>query len=62
MKADLKGALLQLNKSYRCFEHKGMPMTKEQVKKVLEYGIKKGYESTDQLSDEEVENIIKEIK
>ena len=60
MHADLKGALKQLNKSYRAFEHKGQAMTKEQVRKVLEYGISKGYESTSQLSDEEVDKIILE--
>lgn len=58
MHADIKGALEQINKSYRAFTHKGKPMTKEQVIKVLEYGIKKGYRTTDQLSDEEVDKII----
>ena len=33
-------------------------MTKEQVKKVLEYGIKKGYTSTSQLTDPEVDLIL----
>ena len=44
MKADLKGALEQINRSWRVFEHKGQPMTKQEVKAVLEYGIKQGYE------------------
>ena len=33
-------------------------MTKAQVKAVLEYGIKQGYEDTGQLTDEEVDNVL----
>jgi len=62
MHADLKGALAQLDKSYRWFEHKGNKMSKSDVKKVLEYGIKNGYETTAQLSDEEIDLIIKQNK
>lgn len=60
MNADLQGALNQLNKSYRAFEHKGKRLTKIQVKMILEYGIKKGYKSTAELTDEEVDNLLKE--
>lgn len=58
MNADIKGALEQIDRSYRVFEHNGMPMTKEQVKSVLEYGLSKGYEHTGQLNDEEVDAIL----
>lgn len=58
MHADLKGALQQIDRSYKAFEHKGKSMTKEQVKKVLEYGIKKGYKTTKELTDEEVDLIL----
>jgi hypothetical protein len=58
MHADLKGALGQINKSYKSFEHKGKRMTKAQVKKVLNYGLSKGYKTTAELSDEEVDLII----
>ncbi len=58
MNADIKGALQQINKSYRAFEHKGQPMTKRQVKAVLEYGLTKGYENTGQLTDIEVDVVI----
>jgi hypothetical protein len=58
MHADLKGALAQLNKSYSSFEHRGKKMTKQQVKAVLEYGILKGYKTTKEISDEEVDKII----
>lgn len=58
MHADIKGALAQLNTSYRAFEHKGKRMTKQQVKKVLEYALEKGYKSTAQLSDNEVDSVL----
>jgi hypothetical protein len=59
MQADLVGALKQLNTSWRTFEHKGKSMTKEQVRKVLVYGIQKGYKSTAELKDEEVDEVLK---
>jgi len=58
MNADIKGALEQIDKSYICFEHNGKPMTKAQVKKVLEYGLKKGYNSTSQLTNKEVDKVL----
>lgn len=58
MHADIKGALQQLNKSYRAFEHKGKSMTKAQVKQVLEYALQKGYKTTAELSDDEVDSVI----
>ncbi len=58
MNADLVGALEQIEKSWKAFEHKGEPMTKEQVRKVLVYGIQKGYDNTGQLTDEEVDNVL----
>lgn len=58
MHADLKGALEQINKSYRAFEHRGQKMSKEQVRKVLKYGIDKGYKTTAELSDEEVDKAL----
>lgn len=62
MNADCKGALAQLNKSYKAFTHKGKRMTKSEVKAVLEYAIKKGYEHTGLLSDAEVDSIINKPK
>lgn len=61
MNADIKGALTQINKSWKAFVHNGQPLTKEQVKAVLEYGLKQGYESTDQLSDQEINKIISKL-
>lgn len=58
MNASIKGALAQLNTSYRSFTHKEKRMTKKQVKSVLEYALKQGYETTDQITDEEVDKII----
>lgn len=62
MHADIQGALNQIDKSWRAFVHKGSPMTKQQVKHVLEYGLTKGYEHTGQMTDAEVDNVIKNIK
>jgi hypothetical protein len=61
MNADCKGALAQLNKSWKAFTHKGKSMTKEQVKAVLEYGVKKGYDHTGLLTDEEIDTIINNL-
>ena len=62
MHADLKGALEQINRSYKAFEHRGQKMSKEQVRKVLKYGIDKGYKTTADLSDEEVDQILKTVR
>jgi ribulose bisphosphate carboxylase small subunit len=58
MHADLIGALEQLNRSYKAFEHRGQKMSKDQVRKVLKYGIKKGYKTTVELKDEEVDKVL----
>lgn len=55
MNADLIGALEQLDKSWKAFEHKGKPMTRDEVRKALVYGIKKGYTHTGELTDEDVD-------
>ena len=61
MNADLKGALEQINRSWKAFEHRGKKMTKSQVRKVLEYGISKGYATTAELKNEEVDNILNNL-
>jgi len=58
MNADCKGALAQLNSSWRAFTHNGKPMTKVQVKAVLEYAIKKGYDHTGLLTTKEINSVI----
>ncbi len=62
MRADCKGALAQLDKSYKVFEHNGKPMTKQEVKAVLVYAITKGYEHTGQLSALEIDSILTEFR
>jgi len=59
MNADCKGALAQIDRSWRAFVHNGKPMTKAQVKEVLEYAVSKGYKHTGLLTDEEIDNILK---
>lgn len=58
MNADVKGALAQLNKSYKAFVHNGSSMSKEAVRKVLEYAVAKGYDHTGQLHDAEIDHIL----
>jgi hypothetical protein len=58
MNADCKGALAQINKSWKAFTHNGKPMSKAEVKAVLEYAVKKGYEHTGLLSQVEIDNVI----
>jgi hypothetical protein len=58
MNADVRGALEQINKSYKSFVHNGRPMTKSEVKAVLTYAIAKGYKHTGELSDNEIDMIL----
>lgn len=58
MHADIQGALNQINRSYKAFTHRGKRMSKDEVKKVLQFGLKRGYTTTDQFSDEEVDLIL----
>lgn len=58
MDADIKGCLNQINRSWKAFEHNGKPMTKMQVKKVLQYGLSKGYETVSQITDQEVNLVL----
>lgn len=60
MDANIKGALNQLNRSWKAFEHNGTPMTKQQVKKVLTYGLMRGYKYTSEFQDGEVDKILNE--
>lgn len=58
MDADIKGSLAIINRSYRFFTHRGKQMTKEQVKRILEYGLNMGYKSTSELSDSEIDELL----
>jgi len=58
MYADIAGALQQINKSWKVFEHRGQRLSKEQVIKILKYGLSKGYKSTSELSDDEIDKIL----
>lgn len=58
MNADCKGALSAISSSYKAFIHNNQPLTKNQVKEILEYAISKGYKHTGQLKDEEINKII----
>ena len=63
MDANLKGALDNLHIVWFCAEHKGSKMSrlmsKADFKKLIQNGIKKGYENLSEISDEEIDLIIK---
>jgi hypothetical protein len=59
MNADINGALEQLNKSYKAFTHNGKPMTKEQVRKALQYGKDMGLKHTGEIPESVIEQIFK---
>ncbi len=58
MDASIQGSLNKLNKVWQFFEHKGKPMSKNQVKKVLEFGKSKGFQAVSQISDTDIETIL----
>lgn len=58
MHTDLKWALKHINKTYHCWDHRGKSLTKSQVQSILEYGIKQGYETSDELTDKEVDEVL----
>lgn len=66
MHADIKGCLSRISDSrdkfWMAFEHNGVRMSREQVLAVLQYADKKGYETTAELKDSEVDEIIQKIK
>lgn len=61
MNADCKGALEQLDRSHKAFVHNGRKMSKQDVKKVLEYAISKGYKHTGQISDAEIDSVLTDL-
>ena len=61
MYADIEGALWQINKYYRMFEHNGKSLSKTQVKTILEHGLKKGYETTADFKEDEVDKILSDL-
>ena len=62
MKADIKGALEQIDKSYKAFEHNGIKKTKEEVTAVLKYGLEMGYTNTGQFTTNEVDHVLSAFK
>lgn len=61
MHASIQGSLDQIDRAYKAFTHNGKRMTKQQVLAVLTYAKKAGYETTAELKDLEVDEIIKDV-
>lgn len=58
MHADLKGSLKAINNSWSSFENNGNRMTKKQVEFILKAGIEKGYKTTADFKDNEVDELL----
>jgi len=62
MNINLKNAYNMISHVYYLFEHKGENLTKNEVKAILEYAVKKGYESTCDIPGNEVDKILKDLR
>lgn len=58
MNFNLKGALKNINKLHNVIEHNGKFLSKELLKKILIYGINKGYENAKDFKEFEIDKII----
>lgn len=54
----IQDVLNNINEYYKGFRHNGKPLSKRQVKKVLQYGIDKGYTNIEQFTNEEVDIVL----
>lgn len=62
MNADVNGCLANINKSYKMFSFEGKPMTKDEVKAVLTVAKLKGYKTTDEIPESDINLIIKQFR
>lgn len=54
----IKEVLERNSEFYKGFRHRGKPLSKRTVKKILQYGIDKGYTNIEQFTEEEVDVLI----
>ena len=62
MHADLQGALSQINKRWKAFIYNGKSLSKAQVEKVLKAGIAKGYKTTADFKENEVDELLAQLE
>jgi hypothetical protein len=62
MNASIKGLLKHFNTSWKCIEYDGKPLSKEQARSVLKYAQRKGYQDLVEVTDEDVEFVLNEMK
>ena len=55
---NVKGALNQIDKSWKAFKLEGYQLSKQSVKRILEYAVAKGYEHTGQIRDSEIDHLL----
>ena len=60
MGANIQWAILNFNRVWNLFEHNGRKLTRMEVMALLNYGLSKGYVSTSQLTDEEIDMVLAE--
>lgn len=61
MQIDIRGALAYIQRfpnALMPFEHKGVRLSNEEIRKILEYGLFKEYETTADFSDEEIDEVL----
>lgn len=61
MHADIQGALQKIDRTWRLFVHKGRRMSRLEVETVLKYALEKGYKTTAELTDEEVDEVLNKM-
>lgn len=61
MNAHIRNCLKDLDNVWRSFEHNDQPLSKEEVKAALLYGLKKGYETIYEITDEDFDLAMKEL-
>jgi len=60
MGANIQWAILNFNRVWNLFEHNGRKLTRMEVMALLNYGLSKGYASTSQLADDEIDMVLSE--
>lgn len=58
MHADLKGSLIAIENSWKSFVNNGNPMERKEVEYILNYGINKGYKTTADFEENEVDLVL----
>lgn len=61
MDVDLKGGLKYINLLDGVIQHRGIYLTKKQIKIIFEYGISKGFKTMKEIPDSDVDDILNKV-